>query len=167
MVPFDDMWHMMYIHSTVNLIQVPAAEANKINKQIKGKKMAKSERFEKGMVVRRKVLGDAYVDQAMQKADDFSMPLQDFVTENAWGTVWVRDGLTLKQRSLITVSAIIAMNRPHELKLHVRGAINNGVSKEELREVFLHCGAYCGAPAVVDAFRIAREVFAEDAKATG
>jgi 4-carboxymuconolactone decarboxylase len=129
--------------------------------------MAKSDRFEKGMVVRRKVLGDAYVDQAMEKADDFSMPLQDFVTENAWGTVWVREGLTLKQRSLITVSAIIAMNRPHELKLHIRGAINNGVSKIELREIFLHCGAYCGAPAVVDAFRIAREVFAEDAKAAG
>jgi 4-carboxymuconolactone decarboxylase len=103
----------------------------------------------------------------MEKADDFSTPLQDFVTENAWGTVWVREGLTLKQRSLITVSAIIAMNRPHELKLHIRGAINNGVSKVELREIFLHCGAYCGAPAVVDAFRIAREVFAEDAKATG
>ena len=125
----------------------------------------KSERFEKGMAVRRKVLGDAYVDQVMEKADDFSMPLQDFVTENAWGTVWVRDGLTLKQRSLITVSAIIAMNRPHELKLHIRGAINNGITKEELREVFLHCGAYCGAPAVVDAFRIAREVFTEDTKA--
>lgn len=124
--------------------------------------MTKSDRFEKGMVVRRKVLGDAYVDQAMKNADAFSMPLQDFVTENAWGTVWVRDGLTLKERSLITVSAIIAMNRPHELKLHIRGAINNGVSKLELREVFLHCGAYCGAPAVVDAFRIAREVFAED-----
>ena len=129
--------------------------------------MTKSDRFEKGMVVRRKVLGDAYVDQAMQKADDFSMPLQDFVTENAWGTVWVRDGLTLKQRSLITVSTIIAMNRPHELKLHIRGALNNGVTKDELREVFLHCGAYCGAPAVVDAFRIAREVFVEDAKAVG
>ena len=94
--------------------------------------MAKSDRFEKGMVVRRKVLGDAYVDQAMQKADEFSMPLQDFVTENAWGTVWVRDGLTLKQRSLITVSAIIAMNRPHELKLHLRGAITNGVTQAEL-----------------------------------
>jgi 4-carboxymuconolactone decarboxylase len=127
----------------------------------------KSDRFDKGMVVRRKVLGDAYVDQAMQKADDFSMPLQDFVTENAWGTVWVRDGLTLKQRSLITVAAIIAMNRPHELKLHIRGALNNGVTKEELREVFLHCGAYCGAPAAVDSFRIAREVFAEEAKAAG
>lgn len=124
--------------------------------------MTKSDRFEKGMVVRRKVLGETYVDQAMQNADAFSMPLQDFVTENAWGTVWVRDGLTLKERSLITVSAIIAMNRPHELKLHIRGAINNGVSKLELREVFLHCGAYCGAPAVVDAFRIAREVFAEN-----
>jgi 4-carboxymuconolactone decarboxylase len=129
--------------------------------------MVMSERFEKGMAVRRKVLGDTYVDQAMKNADDFSMPLQNFVAENAWGTVWVREGLTLKQRSLITVSAIIAMNRPHELKLHIRGAINNGVTRDELREVFLHCGAYCGAPAAVDAFRIAREVFAEDAKATG
>jgi 4-carboxymuconolactone decarboxylase len=136
-------------------------------KQKEENRIMKSERFEKGMVVRRQVLGDAYVDQAMQKADDFSMPLQEFVTENAWGTVWVRDGLTLKQRSLITVSAIIAMNRPHELKIHIRGAINNGVTKVELREIFLHCGAYCGAPAVVDAFRIAREVFAEDAKAAG
>jgi 4-carboxymuconolactone decarboxylase len=126
-----------------------------------------SDRFEKGMAVRRKVLGDAYVDQAMKNADDFSMPLQTFVSENAWGTVWVRDGLTLKQRSLITVSAIIAMNRPHELRLHIRGAINNGITKEELCEVFLHCGAYCGAPAAVDAFRIAREVFAEDAKVAG
>jgi 4-carboxymuconolactone decarboxylase len=142
-----------------------------VSKQLKSikkeKTMAKSDRFEKGMVVRRKVLGDAYVDQALQKADDFSMPLQDFVTENAWGTVWVREGLTLKQRSLVTVSALIAMNRPHELKLHIRGALNNGLTKVELREIFLHCGAYCGAPAVVDAFRIAREVFAEDAKAAG
>jgi 4-carboxymuconolactone decarboxylase len=142
-----------------------------VSKQLKSikkeKTMAKSDRFEKGMVVRRKVLGDAYVDQALQKADDFSMPLQDFVTENAWGTVWVREGLTLKQRSLVTVSALIAMNRPHELKLHIRGALNNGLTKVELREIFLHCGAYCGAPAVVDAFRIAREVFAEDANAAG
>jgi 4-carboxymuconolactone decarboxylase len=142
-----------------------------VSKQLKSikkeKTMAKSDRFEKGMVVRRKVLGDAYVDQALQKADDFSMPLQDFVTENAWGTVWVREGLTLKQRSLVTVSALIAMNRPHELKLHIRGALNNGLTKVELREIFLHCGAYCGAPAVVDAFRIAREVFAEDTNAEG
>ena len=85
--------------------------------------MAKSDRFEKGMMVRRKVLGDAYVNQAMQKADDFSMPLQDFVTENAWGTVWVRDGLTLKQRSLITVSAIIAMNRAESQRVKSQCAL--------------------------------------------
>jgi 4-carboxymuconolactone decarboxylase len=126
--------------------------------------MADNDRFTNGMAMRRKVLGDAYVDQSMQNADDFTLPLQNFVTENAWGTVWVRDGLTLKQRSLITVSAIIAMNRPHELKLHIRGALNNGITKEELRELFLHCGAYCGAPAAIDAFRVAREVFAEEAK---
>lgn len=128
--------------------------------------MADNNRFANGMAVRRKVLGDAYVDQSMQNADDFTLPLQNFVTENAWGTVWVRDGLTLKQRSLITVSAMIAMNRPHELKLHIRGALNNGITKEELRELFLHCGAYCGAPAAIDAFRVAREVFAEEAKKT-
>jgi len=126
--------------------------------------MVDNDRFTKGMAIRRKVLGDAYVDQSMQNADDYTMPLQTFVTENAWGTVWVREGLSLKQRSIITVSAMIAMNRPHELKLHIRGALNNGITKEELRELFLHCGAYCGAPAAIDAFRVAREVFAEEAK---
>lgn len=126
--------------------------------------MADKDRFTKGMAIRRTVLGDAYVDQSMQNADDYTMPLQTFVTENAWGTVWVREGLSLQQRSIITVSAMIAMNRPHELKLHIRGALNNGITKEELRELFLHCGAYCGAPAAIDAFRVAREVFAEDAK---
>ena len=126
--------------------------------------MADNNRFTNGMAIRRKVLGDAYVDQSMQNADDYTMPLQTFVTENAWGTVWVRDGLSLQQRSIITVSAMIAMNRPHELKLHIRGALNNGITKEELRELFLHCGAYCGAPAAIDAFRVAREVFAEDVK---
>ena len=124
--------------------------------------MADNNRYTNGMAIRRKVLGDAYVDQSMQNADDFTLPLQTFVTENAWGTVWVRDGLSLQQRSIITVSAMIAMNRPHELKLHIRGALNNGITKEELRELFLHCGAYCGAPAAIDAFRVAREVFAED-----
>ena len=128
--------------------------------------MADNNRFKNGMAVRRKVLGDAYVDQSMQNADDYTMPLQTFVTENAWGTVWVREGLSLQQRSIITVSAMIAMNRPHELKLHIRGALNNGITKEELRELFLHCGAYCGAPAALDAFRVAREVFAEEAKKT-
>jgi 4-carboxymuconolactone decarboxylase len=126
--------------------------------------MAHNDRFTNGMAMRRKVLGDAYVDQSMQNADDYTMPLQTFVTENAWGTVWVREGLSLQQRSIITVSAMIAMNRPHELKLHIRGALNNGITKEELRELFLHCGAYCGAPAAIDAFRVAREVFAEEAK---
>jgi 4-carboxymuconolactone decarboxylase len=126
--------------------------------------MAHNDRFTNGMAIRRKVLGDAYVDQSMQNADDYTMPLQTFVTENAWGTVWVREGLSLQQRSIITVSAMIAMNRPHELKLHIRGALNNGITKEELRELFLHCGAYCGAPAAIDAFRVAREVFAEEAK---
>lgn len=124
--------------------------------------MTKTERFEKGMAIRRQVLGDAYVDQSLNNADDFTMPLQEFVTENAWGTVWVRDGLSLQARSMITVAAIIALNRPHELKLHIRGALNNGISKTELSELFLHCGAYCGAPAAIDAFRIAKAVFAEE-----
>lgn len=128
--------------------------------------MTKNERFEKGMAMRRRVLGNDYVDQSLNNADEFTMPLQEFVTENAWGTVWVRDGLTLKERSLITVAAIIALNRPHELKLHVRGALNNGITKEELRELFLHCGAYCGAPAAIDAFRVAKAVFAEPTKET-
>lgn len=120
-----------------------------------------SERYEAGLAVRRAVLGTAYVDKALAAADSFSQPLQELVTENAWGTVWTREGLSRRDRSLITVAMLIALNRPHEIKLHLRGALNNGLSREEIRELLLHAGVYCGMPAAVDAFRVARELFAE------
>jgi 4-carboxymuconolactone decarboxylase len=120
-----------------------------------------SDTYEKGLAVRKQVLGDDYVNQALANADEFSQPLQDYVTQHAWGAVWVRDGLSKKQRSTVTLSILVAINRPHELKTHIKGALNNGLTREEIREIFLHAAAYCGAPAAVDAFRTAKEVFKE------
>jgi 4-carboxymuconolactone decarboxylase len=124
-----------------------------------------NETFNAGMAVRRKVLGDAYVDASLARATEFSEPLQQFITEHAWGAVWVRDGLALKTRSIINLAMLSAINRPHELKIHVRGALNNGVTPKEMAEIFLQVGAYCGAPAAMDAFRIGQEVLNEQAKA--
>ena len=126
--------------------------------------MSKSAKYEKGLAARRAVLGNAYVDNALANADDFSRPLQDWVTEQAWGEVWVDETLSRKTRSIVNLAMLAAINRPHELKMHIRGALTNGVTREEIRAVFLHCGVYCGAPAAVDAFRLAREVFAEGDK---
>jgi 4-carboxymuconolactone decarboxylase len=122
---------------------------------------AQNDAFKAGLKVRRQVLGDAYVDKSLAAADAFSEPLQQFVTEHAWGNVWLRPGLSLKQRSMVNLGILIASNRPHELKIHLLGALNNGVTKEEMVEIFLQCGVYCGAPSAMDAFKIAREVFAE------
>jgi 4-carboxymuconolactone decarboxylase len=121
----------------------------------------KSEKYVKGLAMRRKVLGDKYVDQSLANVDDFTGPLQDYLIEHAWGAVWTREGLTPKTRSMLNLAILTAINRPAELRLHVRGALNNGVTKEEIREIFLHCGAYCGAPATLDAFKQAKAVFAE------
>jgi 4-carboxymuconolactone decarboxylase len=120
-----------------------------------------SSKFEEGLAVRRAVLGDAYVDQALNNADDFTRPLQQLVTENAWGGIWARPGLPRKTRSLINVALLSSLNRPHELKAHVRGALNNGCTKEEIQEVLLQVAVYCGMPAGVDGFRIAAEVLRE------
>lgn len=117
--------------------------------------------YEKGRQVRAQVLGEAYVANAMQQADDFSGPLQDLVTEYAWGAVWGREELPLKTRSMLNLAMIAILNRPHELRTHLRGALNNGVTREEIREIFLQVAVYAGMPAAVDSFRIAREVFAE------
>ena len=117
--------------------------------------------FDKGREVRTAVLGEAYVQASMQNADEFSRPLQDLVTEYCWGAVWGRDGLSLKTRSMLNLAMIAILNRPHELRTHLRGALNNGVTREEIREVFLQVGVYAGMPAAVDSFRAAREVFAE------
>ena len=115
-----------------------------------------------GLATRRKVLGDEYVDNALNRATPFTEPMQELVTKHAWGNTWQRPGLDLKTRSIVTVSMLVALNRPHELKAHVRGALNNGVTPEELREIFLHASVYCGFPAAIDALRTASEVM--DAK---
>ncbi len=119
---------------------------------------AKSDTWRRGMQVRRQVLGDEYVDRTLGAADSFSSDLQDYITEHAWGATWVRPGLSLKTRSIINLAMLVALNRPHELELHIRGALRNGVTRDELKEILLHTGVYCGAPAVVDAFRTARKV---------
>ena len=118
----------------------------------------KDQQFEDGLKMRKQVMGEDFVEKAFAGATEFTMPLQEFITRNAWGTVWQRDGLDLKTRSLITVAMLTALGRAHELKGHVRGALNNGATPEELREVLLHAAVYCGAPLAVDAFRVAQEV---------
>ena len=120
-----------------------------------------SDLFDKGLQVRRAVLGKEYVDKAINDADDFSKPLQELVTEYCWGSIWTRPGLPRKTRSLINLAMLTALNRPHEVKLHLRGALNNGCSKEEIMEVLLQAAVYCGVPAAVDSFRIAKEFFQE------
>ncbi|RYX89935.1 MAG: 4-carboxymuconolactone decarboxylase [Comamonadaceae bacterium] len=114
--------------------------------------------FDKGLATRRKVMGDAFVDKALGSATDFTMPIQQYITRNAWGDVWQRPGLDLKTRSLITVAFLTALGKQHELKGHVRGALNNGATPQEIQEVLLHASIYCGVPAAVDAFRTAAEV---------
>lgn len=119
------------------------------------------DRFEAGLEVRRAVLGREYVDNSISTADEFNRPMQELVTEYCWGAVWTRQGLDRKTRSLLNLAILTALNRPHELELHVRGALNNGVSKEEMKEVFLQTAIYCGVPAAIDSFRIAKKVFNE------
>lgn len=121
----------------------------------------KSEKYEKGLAIRKKVLGDKYVNDSLAAADDFTGPWQDYVTEHCWGAIWTREGLPVKTRSLLNLAMLAALNRPNELKLHIRGAINNGVTRDEMREVFLQVAAYCGAPAALDAFKTAKAAFAE------
>lgn len=111
-----------------------------------------------GIEMRRQVMGDEYVDRALNNADDFTQPVQDFITEHCWGAVWNREGLDLKTRSLITLGMLTALGATQELKGHVRGALRNGCSKEEIRECLLHTAPYCGAPALLEAFRAAKEV---------
>ncbi len=121
--------------------------------------MSNSELFKKGMEIRRAVVGAEYVDKSMASADEFTMPLQELVTEYCWGAVWGREDLPRKTRSMLNLAMISILNRPHELKLHINGALRNGVTREEIREVFLQVGIYTGVPAAIDSFRIAREVF--------
>ena len=118
--------------------------------------------FEKGLAKRRKVMGDAFVDRALSQADELTMPMQDFVTRVAWDEIWNRDALSDRDRSLINLGMIAALNRPHEFKGHVRGALNNGVSPDEIRDVCMQGAVYCGFPAGLDSLRNAMEVIRDD-----
>ena len=114
--------------------------------------------FEKGLVTRKKVMGEDFVARAFGGVTDFTAPIQQYITRNAWGDVWQRPVLDLKTRSLITVAMLTALGKQHELKGHVRGALNNGATPQELQEVLLHASIYCGLPTAVEAFRTAAEV---------
>ncbi|GBD31046.1 hypothetical protein HRbin32_02163 [bacterium HR32] len=118
-------------------------------------------RFDEGLEVRKAVMGSEYVERSFQEADDFTRPFQELVTEYAWGAVWARPGLPRKVRSLLTVALMAALNRPHELRLHLHGALRNGCTPEEIRETLLQVAVYAGMPAALGAFRTAREVLAE------
>jgi len=117
--------------------------------------------YDRGLEVRTAVLGKEYVDNATKNADDFNRPMQDLLNEYCWGAVWGREGLPRKTRSMLNLAMISILNRPHELKAHLRGALTNGVTKAEITEIFLQVAVYGGAPAAVDSFRIARETFKE------
>ncbi|MGC2507890.1 MAG: carboxymuconolactone decarboxylase family protein, partial [Candidatus Acidiferrales bacterium] len=117
--------------------------------------------FERGREIRSSVLGKEFVDNAFNTADEFNLPLQELVTEYCWGAIWGREELPRKTRSMLNLAMISALNRPHELKAHIKGALVNGVTPVEIREVLLQVAIYCGVPAAVDSFRVAREVFAE------
>jgi 4-carboxymuconolactone decarboxylase len=119
------------------------------------------ETYQRGLEIRSAVLGEEYVNQALANADEFTQPLQDLVTEYCWGAVWGRDGLALKTRSMLNLAMISVLNRPNELRTHVKAALTNGVTRDEIREIFLQVAIYAGVPAAVDSFRIAREAFAE------
>lgn len=119
--------------------------------------------YEEGLKIRKAVLGEEYVDRTLANVNSFDAPLQRLLTEYCWGKVWGRPGLDRKQRSLLNLAMISVLNRPHELKAHIRGALTNGVTPAEIREVFLQVMIYAGAPAAVDSFRIANEVFADNA----
>lgn len=120
-----------------------------------------NKRFEEGLEIRRAVLGEYHVDKAFAKTEEFSLPLQELITEYCWGAIWTRSGLSRKIRSLINLAMFTALNRPYELKLHLKGALNNGCTKEEIREVLLQAAIYCGIPAAMDGFRVAKEFFSE------
>lgn len=123
--------------------------------------MDERERYEGGLKVRRAVLGDAHVERSLTKRNDFTTEFQDFITRYAWGEIWTRPGLPRHTRSLLTIGLMVALNRTDEFKLHVRAAFNNGVTRDEIKEVLMHCAIYAGVPAANSAFHMAEEVFAQ------
>jgi len=130
----------------------------------KRKRGSDHDRYAEGLAVRRAVLGAEYVDRALADAGELTRPLQELVTEYCWGAVWTRPGLSRKVRSLVNLAMLTALNRPHEVKLHLQGAVRNGCTREEIREVLLQTAIYCGVPAAVDSFRLAKEVLGDDAR---
>ena len=123
--------------------------------------MDERQRYEQGMKVRRAVLGDAHVDKTLKNRNEFNEVFQDLITRYAWGEIWTRPGLPKQTRSMITLAMIVALNRPDELRMHLLAALNNGVTREEIREVLLQTAIYCGVPAANSAFHLAQEVFAQ------
>ncbi|MBA3478572.1 MAG: carboxymuconolactone decarboxylase family protein [Lautropia sp.] len=119
--------------------------------------------FEKGLKIRKEVLGAEHVQKSLDSATDFTAPMQKLVTEWCWGELWSRPGLDRRTRSIINLSMLSALNRPHEVRLHVRGALNNGLSQEEIIEILLQVAIYCGVPAALDSMKVAAEVLAEEA----
>ena len=126
-----------------------------------GRREAGASRYDRGMSMRRRVLGDAHVDRSMGRVSEFARPVQDLVTEYCWGSVWSRDGLDLRTRSLLNLVMLTALNRMHEFAVHVRGAVNNGCSRDQIREALLQAAVYCGAPAALESFRAAGRVLEE------
>lgn len=124
--------------------------------------------FDKGLAIRTEVLGAAYVEKALKNADDFNKPLQNLVTEYCWGAVWGREGLSRRDRSLMNICMLSALNRPHELKTHIKASQGNGLTKAEVQEAILQIAIYCGVPVAIDSMRVAKEAFAElDAEKKG
>jgi 4-carboxymuconolactone decarboxylase len=119
------------------------------------------ERYEKGLSVRRAVLGDAHVDRSLKNRNEFNEDFQNLITRYAWGEIWTRPGLPRKTRSLLTIAMLVALNRPDEFRLHLHAALTNGVTKDEIKEALLHAAIYCGVPAANSAFHAAQEVFSE------
>jgi 4-carboxymuconolactone decarboxylase len=117
--------------------------------------------YHQGLEIRRQVLGDKYVDKALAESDEFTRPLQDLITEYCWGQIWGRPGLDVRTRSMLNIAIMIALNRSPELKIHLRGALNNGVTKDEIKEIILQTAVYCGIPAALEAMSIAKQTFAE------
>jgi 4-carboxymuconolactone decarboxylase len=123
--------------------------------------MDERERYEKGLSVRRAVLGDPHVDRSLKNRNEFNEDFQNLITRYAWGEIWTRPGLPRKTRSLLTIAMLVALNRPDEFRLHLRAALTNGVTKDEIKEALLHAAIYCGVPAANSAFHAAQEVFSE------
>ena len=146
------------------MAKAKTTKATKAARAAKAKKIRRptGKQFTEGLKVRKAVLGDAYVENALANADAFNWPLQQLVTEWCWGEVWTRPGLSRKTRSIINLAMLTALNRPHEIEVHVRGALRNGRTPDEIGEVLLQTAIYCGVPAAVDSFRIAKKVLAEE-----